>query len=79
LVEGFTAQSLCSQEITVIPPDKNPPAAKYFSEKSTNCEVPPLKIHQLLSLHTAVGVFLDQALCSWWNFRTSASQLVDFH
>jgi len=37
-----------------------PPAAKCFSEKSTNCEVPFLKIHQLLSIHTAVGGFLDQ-------------------
>jgi len=45
--------------------NKNQPAAKCFSEISTNCEVPFLKTHQLLSIHTAVGGFLDQALCSW--------------
>jgi len=50
------------------PPNKNPPPAECFSEKSTNCEVPFLKIHQQLSIHTAVGGFLDQALCSWWIF-----------
>ena len=62
-----------------IPPNKNPPASKWFSEKSTNCEVPFLKIHQLLCVHTAVGCFLDQALYSWWIFRISTSQLVDFY
>jgi len=62
-----------------IPPNKNPPAAKSFYEKSTNCKVPFLKIHQLLSVHTAVGGFLDQAFSSWWIFRISTSQLVDFH
>jgi len=40
--------------------------------------VPFLKIHQLLSILTAVGRFLDQALCSWRIFRISTSQLVDF-
>ena len=64
---------------TSIPPNKNPPAAKCFSEKSTNCEVPFLTIQQLLSIHTAVGGFLDQALCSWWIFRIKTSQMVDFH
>jgi len=62
-----------------IPPNKNPPPAKCFSEKSTNCEVPFLKIHQQLSIQTAVGGFLDQALCNWWIFRISTLQLVDFH
>jgi len=42
-----------------IPPNKNPPAAKCFPEKSTNCEVLFLKIHQLLSVNIAVGGFLD--------------------
>jgi len=41
--------------------------------------VPFLKIHQLLSVHIAVGGFLDQALCSWWIFRIGSSQSVDFH
>jgi len=54
-----------------IPSNKNPPAAKCFSEKSTNCEVPFLKIQQLLSVHTAVCGFFDQVLCSWWIFRIS--------
>ena len=62
-----------------IPPNKNPPAAKCFSEKSTNCEVPFLNLHQLLSVHIAVGGVFDQALCSWWIFRIGTSQLVDFH
>ena len=31
------------------PPNKNPPTAKYSSEKSTNCEVLVEKIHQLES------------------------------
>jgi len=60
-------------------PNKNPPAAKCFSEKSTNCKVPFLKTHQLLSVHIAVGGFLDEALCSWWIFRIGSSQSVDFH
>ena len=51
-----------------ISPSKNPPAAKCFSEKSTKCKVAFLKIHQLLSIHTAVGGFSDQALRSWWTF-----------
>jgi len=72
-------QLLQHYNVKAIPPNKNPPAAKCFSEKSTNCEVPFLKIHQLLSIYTAVGGFLDQALCSWWIFRISTSQLVDFH
>ena len=54
-----------------ISPNKNPPAAKCFSEKSTKCEMAFLKIHQLLSVQTAVGGFFDQALCSWWIFRIS--------
>ena len=54
-----------------IPPNKNPPAAKCFSEKSTNCEVPFLKTHQLQCEYIAVGGFLDQASCSWWIFRIS--------
>jgi len=71
--------SFLHRDIHSIPPNKNPPAAKCFSEKSTNCEVPFPKIHQLLRIHTAVGGFLDQALCGWWIFRISTSLLVDFH
>jgi len=38
------------------------PTAKCLSGKSTNSEVLFLKIHQLLSTHTVVGGFSDQAL-----------------
>jgi len=65
--------------IISIPPNKNPPPAMCFSEKFPNCEVPFLKIHQQLSINTAVGGFLDQAICSWLIFRISTLQLVDFH
>ena len=69
----------CQKNTDTIPTNKSTPAAKCFSEKSTNYEMPFLKIHQLLSIYTAVGGFLDQALCSWWIFRIRTSQLVDFH
>jgi len=78
---GFVEVKLFSKSsISIsIPPNKNPQAAKCFSKKSTNYEVPLLKIHQMQSIRTAVGGFLDQTHCSWWIFRISTSQLVDIH
>ena len=54
-----------------------------FSKNSTNFRTTPsLHLEQrsrrTRSLYTAVGGFLDQALCSWWIFRINTSQLVDF-
>ena len=37
------------------------------------------KTHQLQCEQIAVGGFLGKALCSWWIFRKSSSQLVDFY
>jgi len=34
---------------------------------------------QLNCIFIGTSELLEQALCSWWIFRTSTSQLVDFH
>jgi len=40
--------------------------------------VPDPKTHQLLFDYFAVGGFLGKSLRSWWIFKISTSQLVDF-
>ena len=47
---------------------KNPPTANCLIQKPTNC-----------SVKIAVREFLGKALRSWWIFRKSTSQLVDFY
>jgi len=51
----------------------------YLENPLTNGEVVFVKLHQMRSNDTVVGGFSDLALCNWWIFRTSTSQLVDFH
>jgi len=62
----------------MIPPNENQPTAKCRFEKSTNCKVLDQKPHQLQCEQIAVGGDLGKALRSWWIFRKSTSQLVDF-
>jgi len=86
---GFLMFVICSDStITLIPPHKNPPTAKCFPKKYTNCKmlVPTShqlrnafseKIRQLQSILTTVRGFPEQALCSWLVIGTSTLQLVD--
>jgi len=65
-----------------ISPNKNPPAAKCFSEKSTKCEVGCevlfRKIHQVRSGFPKNPPTAIYSHCSWWVFESSTLQLVDF-
>jgi len=45
--------------------------------KSTNCKLDP-KTNQLQRKCIAGGGFLEEAFRSWWIYRTSISQLMDF-
>jgi len=51
-----------------IPPNKNPPASKCFSEKSTNCYLFTLQLVGFWIKHFAAGRFFESALRSWWIF-----------
>jgi len=70
--------SCCPKERNnTIPPNKNPPAAKCFSEKSTNCYLFTRHLVGFWIKHFAVGGFFESALRSWIFIRRDRIAPID--
>jgi len=62
-----------------IPPNKNPPTAKWLSQKSTNGYLFTLQLVGFWIKHFAVGGFFESALRSWWIFIRRGRNIFKMH